>query len=36
MKDLKQATLDAEREFTAKEAAFKVKESHLEDALKAR
>eukprot|EP00904_Undaria_pinnatifida_P010558 jgi/Undpi1/6632/HiC_scaffold_20.g09111.m1 len=35
-KDLKQAALDAEREFAAKEAAFKGKESHLEDALKAR
>lgn len=35
-KDLKQAALDAEREFTAKEAAFRSKESHLEGALKAR
>lgn len=36
IKDLKQAALDAEREFTAKEVAFRGKESHLEDALKAR
>ncbi|CAM9212001.1 unnamed protein product, partial [Laminaria digitata] len=35
-KNLKQAALDAEREFTTKEAAFRSKESHLEDALKAR
>lgn len=36
VKKMKQAALDAEREFTAKEAALRAKESHLEDALKAR
>lgn len=36
VKDLKQAALDAEREFAAKEITLRGKESHLEDALKAR
>lgn len=35
-RELGQVAIDADREFAAKEAAFRGKESHLEDTLKAR
>lgn len=35
-KELGQVAIDADREFAAKEAAFRGKEAHLEDTLKAR
>ena len=35
-RELGQVAIDADREFQAKEAAFRGKEAHLEDTLKAR